>query len=106
MKSLTFALILIMSISVYAQTEAGLKPGFKTSKQKREIAASARNVDAGLVALANFNKTTAEPSRNNMGYVGSPFENKSGAFTRADSDKLKAEKKKAALPAASPKNNK
>jgi hypothetical protein len=90
MKIITLFLILVLSISVYAKTEARIELGFE-SKQKRNLAAAGAAVDAVNIisAFANMN------SQNSNGRVkgrvpDSPsFTNKDGALTPSSKTKVK-----------------
>ena len=97
MKSLTFFLILAVSVSVYAKTEAGLTVAgtiLHSGNQNRKIAAADSMADA-LSALSKFGGKQAP---HNGGQTASFIDSgePSGAYTRADAKAAKAAKAKAA----------
>lgn len=83
MNTLTFVLVLALSVSVYAKTEASLTvEGYsKTKKQSRNLAASTVN-DMGAI-MDQLNRMNGKPTAKSYDQENVGFSGNSGALTRA-----------------------
>lgn len=91
MRTLTFILVLVLSLSVYAKTEAGLDnvEGFaKIQKQRRNLATSTVN-DMSAV-MNQLNKMNGKPAAKTYTQDNVGFSGKSGALTRTPRKKSAA----------------
>lgn len=85
MKFFTFFIVLVLSVSVYAKTEAtvtapGIKSGIIPALKNRTIAASTNEITVAIESLSDFNNApyAKVPKPYN---VSSGFQDMSGALT-------------------------
>lgn len=96
MKTITFICVLVISVSVYAKTEAGLNmEGFgKKNSQQRNLAAE--TIDDMNIVLAQLNRVNSKPQARSITADSTGFSGNNGALTKA--------KKKSAVSATADSN--
>lgn len=89
MKILTFFLILAVSVSVYAKTEAGLfVTGFNIKKSNRAVANTPPNDIDIFSQLSSLNKKSTSYQRTSAGVIG--FGSSDGALVALSKKKRKS----------------